>query len=136
MLVMNSKVDNLSLVKQPLMPAANKSIKRNSVENKQTSFNALLSENMQQKQSTVKFSAHAEKRLHERNISLNQEDIAKISRAMQQASLKGARDSLLLYGDLALIASIKNNTVVTALDSNALKEEQVFTNIDSAVIIK
>ena len=136
MLMINNEVDNLSLFKQPLMSALNKSIKRNSVENKQTSFNALLSENMQQKQSAIKFSAHAEKRLHERNISLNQEDIAKISRAMQQASLKGARDSLLLYGDLALIASIKNNTVVTALDSNVLKEEQVFTNIDSAVIIK
>ena len=136
MLMINNEVDKLSLVKQPLMPAPNKAIKCNSVENKQTSFNALLSENMQQKQSAVKFSAHAEKRLHERNISLNQEDIAKISHAMQQASLKGARDSLLLYGDLALIASIKNNTVVTALDSNALKEKQVFTNIDSAVIIK
>jgi len=133
---MNSKVNNLSLYKQPLMPILNKSVKRNSVENKQSSFDALLAGNIQQKQSAVKFSAHAEKRLQERNISLAQEDIAKISRAIQQASLKGARDSLLLYGNLALIASIKNNTVVTALDSNALKDEQVFTNIDSAVIIK
>ena len=132
---MNSKV-SLSLFKQPLMSTLNKPVKRNSVKNKQTLFNALLTENIEPKQSVVKFSAHAEKRLQERNISLGQEDIAKISRAMQQASSKGARDSLLLYGDLALIASIKNNIVVTALDSNALKEGQVFTNIDSAVIIK
>ena len=134
--MMDSNVNSLNLFKQPLMPTLNKSVKRNSVENKQSSFNALLTENIQQKQSVVKFSAHAEKRLQERNIILGQEDIVKISRAMQQASLKGARDSLLLYGNLALIASIKNNTVVTALDSNTLKDEQVFTNIDSAVIIK
>ena len=133
---MDGKANSLNLFKQPLMPILNKSVKRNSVENKQSSFDALLTGNIQQKQSAVKFSAHAEKRLQERNISLAQEDIAKISRAIQQASLKGARDSLLLYGNLALIASIKNNTVVTALDSNALKDEQVFTNIDSAVIIK
>ena len=133
---MDSNVNNLNLFKQPLMPTLSKSVKRDSVENKQSSFKDLLLQNLQQKQSVVKFSAHAEKRLKERNITLAQEDIAKISRAMQQASLKGARDSLLMYGNLALIASIKNNTVVTALDSSALHGEQVFTNIDSAVIIK
>jgi flagellar operon protein len=134
--MMNSKSNSLSIFKQPLVPSPTKPVRRDFVENKQASFSDILTQNIQKKQSMVRFSAHAERRLQERNISLAQEDIAKIGRAMQQASLKGARDSLLLYGNLALIASIKNNTVVTALDSNALQEEQVFTNIDSAVIIK
>ena len=132
---MSSRVDELNLVKQPLIPALNKSLKSAFVNNKQTSFKSLLADNIAQNQGTVKFSAHAEKRLQERNIVLAKEDIAKISKAIQQASSKGARDSLLLYGNLALIASIKNNTVVTALESNNL-EGQIFTNIDSAVIIK
>lgn len=87
------------------------------------------------KSRALKFSAHAEKRLNERNIVLAAEDLAKIDRAVRQAEAKGARESLILYGDLALIASIRNRTVVTALDGNAA-QEHVFTNIDSAVIMR
>jgi len=36
---------------------------------------------------------------------------------------------------LALIVSIKNRTVITAVDGQSLKEN-VFTNIDSAVIAR
>lgn len=87
------------------------------------------------KQQQVKLSAHAQKRLQERNIILDTADMAKINKAVQQADAKGAKESLLLYGDLALITSIKNKTVVTAMDGQNLKDH-VFTNIDSAVIIK
>lgn len=83
----------------------------------------------------LKFSAHAEKRLQERNISLAPEDLAKINRAVRQAEAKGARESLILIGDLALVTSIKNKTVVTAMDGKSA-QEHVFTNIDSAVIVK
>lgn len=83
----------------------------------------------------LKFSAHAEKRLQERNINLDPEDLAKINRAVRQAEAKGARESLILFGDLALITSIRNKTVVTAVDGKSAKEH-VFTNIDSAVIVK
>lgn len=87
------------------------------------------------RQQDVKLSTHAEKRLRERNIALTETDIAKINRAVQQAAGKGSRDSLLLYGDLALVTSITNRTVITAMDSKSM-DEHVFTNIDSAVIIK
>ena len=83
----------------------------------------------------LKFSAHAEKRLQERNIVLAREDLAKIVQAVSRAEAKGARESLIVYGDLALIASVKNKTVVTALDGKS-SENHVFTNIDSAVIVK
>ncbi|HOV80428.1 MAG TPA: TIGR02530 family flagellar biosynthesis protein [Bacillota bacterium] len=83
----------------------------------------------------LKFSAHAERRLKERNIALAGEDLARIDRAVRRAAAKGARDSLIIYGDLALIASVLNRTVVTAMDSR-LSEDHVFTNIDSAVIVK
>lgn len=87
------------------------------------------------KSQELKFSAHAEKRLKERNIALDPEDLAKIHQAVRQAEAKGARESLILYGDLALIASVKNRTVVTAVDGRSAREH-VFTNIDSAVIVR
>jgi len=83
----------------------------------------------------VKISAHAEKRLKERNIILAQDDLDRINLAVKQAESKGAKDSLIIYGDLALITSVRNKTIVTAMDGN-FAAGQVFTNIDSAVIVK
>ena len=83
----------------------------------------------------LKFSAHAEKRLKERNIVLAGEDLVKIDRAVRQAEAKGSRESLIIYGDLALVTSVRNKTIVTAMDSKS-SQEHVFTNIDSAVIVK
>ncbi|NLI11585.1 TIGR02530 family flagellar biosynthesis protein [Pelotomaculum propionicicum] len=88
-----------------------------------------------QKSKGLKFSAHAEKRLKERNIVLASEDLAKIDKAVRQAEAKGSRESLIIYGDLALITSVRNKTVVTAVDGKS-SEDHVFTNIDSAVIVK
>ena len=98
------------------------------------SFDELLHRELTRQQE-VKLSAHAEKRLKERNISFSQEDFAKINNAVQQAAAKGSRDSLILYRDLALVTSVANRTVVTAIDGQNMAEH-VFTNIDSAVIIK
>ncbi|WP_072912369.1 TIGR02530 family flagellar biosynthesis protein [Desulforamulus aeronauticus] len=97
-------------------------------------FEELLQREVAQQQE-VKLSAHATKRLQERNISFNQEDLTKINQAVQQAAAKGAKDSLLLYRDLALVTSITNRTVITAIDGKSMADH-VFTNIDSAVIIK
>jgi len=83
----------------------------------------------------LKISAHAEKRLKERNIVLAQDDLARINLAVKQAESKGSRESLIIYGDLALITSVRNKTIVTAMDSN-FAAGHVFTNIDSAVIVK
>jgi len=65
---------------------------------------------------------------------LTSNDIDKIESAIDRASQKGATDSLLLMDDLAMIVSVKNRTVVTVVDSGRMKDN-VFTNIDSAVII-
>ncbi|AGL01652.1 TIGR02530 family flagellar biosynthesis protein [Desulfoscipio gibsoniae] len=83
----------------------------------------------------VKLSAHAKQRMIERNIVLNQTDWHKINNAINKAENKGARNSLLIHGELALIVSVKNRTVISAMDEVSMKEH-VFTNIDSAVIIK
>jgi flagellar operon protein len=97
------------------------------------SFQDILAQRLE-RESGVKFSHHAVERLSERNISLTDHDLTRLNRAVQTMESKGSRDSLLVMGDLALVVSIKNRMVVTALDSHP-NAQRVFTNIDSAMIV-
>ncbi len=81
----------------------------------------------------VKFSAHAEKRLVTRGITFDAERLSQLSQAIDKVQAKGGRESLILMDELALIVSVKNRTVITAIDGENLKTN-VFTNIDSAII--
>ena len=86
-----------------------------------------------QKSSELTFSKHAQKRLASRNIELSGRELESIKNAVDLARKKGSRDSLVLMKDLALVVSVKNNTVITAVNDVAMNEN-IFTNIDSAVI--
>ena len=85
-------------------------------------------------QSTVKFSAHAIERMRSRGIAMDSDTLAQLEKGIEKAAEKGSKNSLVLMGDSALIVSIQNRTVITAVDKNAMKEN-VFTNIDSTVIL-
>ena len=82
----------------------------------------------------VKFSNHAVERMMSRGIAFSKADVQRLSEAVDRASAKGSKDSLILMNDSALIVSVKNKTVVTVMDKNALKEN-VFTNIDSTIVM-
>jgi flagellar operon protein len=82
----------------------------------------------------VRFSQHAQDRLKARNISLSTNDLARLEGAVNSVAQKGGKESLVMMGDAALVVSIKNRTVVTAMDRSQMKGN-VFTNIDSAVVI-
>lgn len=82
----------------------------------------------------IRFSHHAEERLKQRGIHFQPEQLSKISSAIDKAATKGARDSLMLMGDTALIVNIQSRTVVTAIDGDSMKDN-VFTQIDSALVI-
>lgn len=82
--------------------------------------------------SEVKFSKHAQMRLETRNIKITDIQKKKISDALDKAEEKGVKDSLVMMDDIALVVNVKNRTVITAVNSNELKEN-VFTNIDGAV---
>lgn len=110
-------------LRQPHQPASSAAGAGN-----KASFQDVLGQQM------VRFSHHAEVRLQQRGIELKPEQLAKIENAINNASAKGAKDSLMLLGDMALIVNVKNRTIVTAMDGNAMKDN-VFTQIDSAVII-
>jgi flagellar operon protein len=100
-----------------------------SVVKEQCSFEEAL--NQVQK---VKFSTHALSRIAGRKIELSEEQMKSLNQAVEKAENKGAKESLILLNDLAFVVSVKNKTVITALEKEKIKEG-VFTNIDSAVII-
>lgn len=111
----------------PPKPAENKNAE------KSTSFDAVFQEELS-KQTGVKFSKHAMERLQTRNIKLSNEDLNKINEAVNKAAEKGVRETLIIMGDSAFIANVKNKMIITAATEDNLKNN-VFTNIDGAVII-
>jgi flagellar operon protein len=98
-----------------------------------TSFRDLFSEQLGSDRG-VAFSRHAEERLHSRGIMLTQEQLGRISQAIDKAESKGSRETLILTDDTALVVSVKNRTVITAFDRENLREG-IVTSIDSAVIL-
>jgi flagellar operon protein len=81
----------------------------------------------------LKFSNHAVERMKLRGVNFSKEQMDKLQGAVDKAAAKGSKDSLVLLGDTAVIVSVKNNTVVTVVDKNSLKDN-VFTNIDSTIV--
>ena len=82
----------------------------------------------------LKFSNHAVDRMQARGVFFSQDELGRIQDAVSRAASKGSKDSLILTDKAALIVSVKNNTVVTVMDKSALKEN-VFTNIDSTIVM-
>jgi flagellar operon protein len=82
----------------------------------------------------LKFSAHAQKRMESRNITINSDEKKKIEESVAKLRNKGCQDSVILSQDRAYVISIKNNTVVTIVDEGSLKDS-VFTNIDSMTLV-
>ncbi len=87
-----------------------------------------------QQSGEVKFSKHAANRLSDRNIELTEEQVERLNLGAAKASAKGINESLVLVDSLAFIVSVPNQTVITAMDQTEA-DENVFTNIDGAVII-
>ncbi len=96
-------------------------------------FESVLQQTISDKEG-IKFSKHAELRLQARNISLTAAQKEKMNAAVAKAEAKGVKDSLVLMDNMAFVVNIRNKTVITAANNSELKEN-VFTNIDGAVIV-
>jgi len=96
-------------------------------------FSQVLNE-IQNKDEEIKFSKHAIERLNSRDMNLTSSEISRLKSAFNKAETKGVKDALIIMDDKAFIASIHNKTVITTVNKEQLKEN-IFTNIDGAVII-
>lgn len=99
-------------------------------------FKDVLNRELERKSSNLKdgfnVSKHAAERLDKLNFS--KEDYKEIEKGLGKAREKGSKNTLMLYKEVAIIASVQNNTVITAVDKERSKEN-IFTNIDSVVIL-
>lgn len=81
----------------------------------------------------LKFSKHAQNRLQARQITLNDEGLARLAAAVDKVEKRGGQESLVLMDDMAFIVNVRERMVVTAMDANK-RGEGVFTQIDSVVL--
>ncbi|MFQ9934491.1 MAG: TIGR02530 family flagellar biosynthesis protein [Lachnospiraceae bacterium] len=121
--------NNFASIRQIQLQYLNNNQKSNDkrADNETATFEDLFKEKL-------KFSKHADERLATRNINLTSEQMDRLNAGMKKASEKGINESLMLMDNLAFIVNVKNNTVITAMDSSGT-DERVFTNIDGAVIV-
>lgn len=125
---MNDKIQNFVPGIQPALPR----IPSTNIPKSGADFQKILD---QQLTTELKFSAHAQQRLASRQIRLTPQEMNGLKEAVGKAEAKGAKESLVVMDRVALVVSVKNRTVITAVDSQSMKDN-VFTQIDSAVIVR
>lgn len=96
-------------------------------------FQQALQEKLNQ-QPELTFSKHALEQIKHRRIELDEAGIQKLNDGISSAREKGIKESLMLMDNVAYVVSIRNATVITALEAKETKNH-VFTNIDGAVVL-
>ena len=82
----------------------------------------------------LRFSKHATNRLADRSITLSNNQLDRLTQGAKRAGEKGIKESLVMVDQLAFIVNVPNHTVITAMEQTETNEN-IFTNIDGAVII-
>lgn len=97
------------------------------------SFNDVLQSRMG-KAEGLQFSRHASERVDQRGIEISDSFLNELQSAVEKARTKGAKDVVIISQKGAFIVNVPNNTVVTTISENEMKDN-IFTNIDSAVLL-
>lgn len=97
-------------------------------------FAGMLQDAVQKSGAGLTFSKHAIQRLDARQIEVSPQLVEKMSDAVDKAGSKGVTEALILNGSTAFIVNVPNRTVVTSMNGGEMKEN-IFTNIDGAVIL-
>lgn len=102
-------------------------------------FGTLLKEQLDRnsgidKAGGLQFSKHAKERVAQRGIELTPKLLEDLNTAVNKASKKGVRDIVIFDMLNAFIVNVPNKTVVTTMSGSEMRDN-VFTNIDGAVIL-
>ena len=124
-------VNGVSLLKGRISGIPGQNIAAPGSGGNETGFKALLQERAK---AGLNFSKHAAKRMNERGIAVDNQLMSDLEHAVEDARKKGARDVAIIGKQGVFIVNVPNNTVVTTMSQNDMKE-RVFTNIDSAVLM-
>jgi flagellar operon protein len=94
-------------------------------------FNSLFNQALQgATNGDIKISAHAQKRLSERNITMDSKLETSLKNAVEELESKGAKDSLVITKEGAFLVNVPNKTLVTAMGHEEMRDG-IVTNIDS-----
>ena len=96
-----------------------------------TNFKDIL-DSVKNKNESFTISKHAALRLNE--INFTEEDMKQIEKGFKIAKDKNSKNTVMLYKDVALIASVENKTIITAVEKERATDN-IFTNVDSVVIL-
>lgn len=98
------------------------------------SFQTLLSEQLKKEEAPLQFSKHAAERVAQRGIEVTPDLLSNLNEAVEKARSKGAKEVVIIDEKGAFIVNVPNKVVVTTMAQKEMKNN-IFTNIDSAVII-
>lgn len=91
-------------------------------------------QNAMKTEDKLTISKHANERMLQRGIQINDSSWKQIASKIQEAKKMGVKDSLVLLNNAALIVSASNNTVITAMDRKEAAT-QIFTNINGTIVL-
>jgi len=85
--------------------------------------------------SGIAFSKHAMARAEERGIELDSALMDQLTSSVERAQAKGATNILAFDATRAFIINVPHGRVITTMSQEEM-EENIFTNIDGAVLLK
>lgn len=124
--IYNRPIQSIQQIVESKKPAPGKEVRNTGDE-----FSSILNQKLEEARD-VKMSKHAMMRLEARNINLDADQVERLRNAVDKASTKGVRDTLVVMDDVAFVVNVNARTVITAVNQSELKDN-VFTHIDGAV---
>jgi flagellar operon protein len=119
-------------IQSPLNPALSRKLQAQKNTNL-ASFSDHL-QNAIKKTGKLDISRHASERLQQRGIQITAERWNQVESKIAEAKGMGVAESLVLLPEAALIVSVRNNTVITAMERKEANS-QIFTNIDGTILM-
>jgi flagellar operon protein len=98
-------------------------------------FGALLRQELKVAEPAISFSKHAQSRAAERGIQVDDALMGQLADSVERAQAKGATNILAFDATRAFIINVPHGRVITTMSQEEM-EENIFTNIDGAVLLK
>ena len=98
-------------------------------------FGALLNREIRASEPAISFSKHAQSRAEERGIQVDDALMGQLADSVERAQAKGATNILAFDATRAFIINVPHGRVITTMSQEEM-EENIFTNIDGAVLLK
>lgn len=98
-------------------------------------FGALLQQEIKVAEPAISFSKHAQSRAAERGIQVDETLMGQLADSVERAQAKGATNILAFDATRAFIINVPHGRVITTMSQEEM-EENIFTNIDGAVLLK